>query len=342
MRYEEIAQEMLTGIENGKYTDRLPTIDTLAKEFSVSKMTMQRAIGVLKENNNVTAVPKRGIFVTRLKRARSHVIGVLLRGTGYAPLHEQLIRGMENEATGKGEMVAVVRRKECSQISEVDQIKQMIEKQKVDGIIIWPVEEEKGRYLIVDYLVEQDIPFVVVPEADPEVHSDCHTVSSSQATAAHDVMMHLIGNGHQNIGFVSDEETYGQSFALQRYEQYRKCMELAGLKQQKTIPIAEIELDIRILEKYSALFCVTDSVAVHVVRQCLEHGVSIPNDIAVVGYDNTHVAWELELSSVEQHFEKIGQLAVDLLLKDINEELDKKQHLSVESELVIRKSTKKN
>jgi DNA-binding LacI/PurR family transcriptional regulator len=75
------------------------------------------------------------------------------------------------------------------------------------------------------------------------------------------------------------------------------------------------------------------------VGVCLKAGVRVPRDLALVGYDNTAIAHWLDLTSVEQHFDRVGALAMQVLLDEIEGRRDEPVHLEVDSELVIRGST---
>jgi LacI family transcriptional regulator len=246
---------------------------------------------------------------------------------------------LQDAAEDKGEMIAVVRRPEDSPIDEVEQIQQILERQKVDGFVLWPTWNVEKHSRAIEYLKDEKIPFVVVPDADLDVFGDCNTVSNSESTASNDVMTHLIGRGYQKIHFAHHGNILGEVFNTLRYQQYRKCMELAGLTPQTALDAAEGDINAENLRQADAVFCATDDVAVQVIRTCLAEGIRVPADLAVVGYDNTKTARDLELSSVEQHFEQIGTMAVELLLQDIEGEPDGPKHLSAEPELIIRKSS---
>ena len=91
----------------------------------------------------------------------------------------------------------------------------------------------------------------------------------------------------------------------------------------------------------TAAFCETDRVAAMVHQACVREGIRVPEDLAVVGYDNIDLARWLNLTTVEQHFEEIGRKAVKLLLDDIEGNLAEPVHLEVTSELIIRGSTRR-
>jgi DNA-binding LacI/PurR family transcriptional regulator len=93
------------------------------------------------------------------------------------------------------------------------------------------------------------------------------------------------------------------------------------------------------LKGVSAVFCVNDRIAAEVVRCCVRHGVRIPGDLAVAGYDNNHEAQVLGLTSVEQHFERVGETAAAVLLDVIEGGADGPVHERVQSEVIVRGST---
>lgn len=338
-QYHQIADRIAAKIMADEYGDRLPTIDELTREFAVSKVTMQRAIKVLKDKNTIETSPKRGIRPTRLKRARTHVLGAVLATSGGSPLHDQLIAGMNSKALEAGEIVAVTGGTHDDPETELATIRQIVEKQGVDGVILWPTNGTKKESMGVKYLKEKNIPFVLVPEIDLEIYVNCNSISNYDSEGGSEVMMHLLGTGHQKVAYIMGKTSKNTIYNKNRYRQYLRSMELAGLN-----PLAKLTLetlDPEDLQELDACFCVNDAVAVAILKMCLRAGIRVPGDLAVVGYDNTPTAQMMGLTSVEQHFEKIGAMAVELLLQDIAGKLDSKQQLNVKSELIIRDSTRR-
>ncbi|WDE95263.1 substrate-binding domain-containing protein [Lentisphaera profundi] len=339
--YKEVAQTMEQEIKDGKYEERLPTIDGLCDIYKVSRVTMQRAIGVLKKREVVNTSPKRGITVTRLKRPRSHVLGAVLHTKYGSPLHEQLIEGMYSEAEKFNEVVAVSAGTLGNVKKEVTQIKQLLEKQKVDGFVIWPSWNDGKVSPGVQYLIDEEIPFVVVPDDFQHQYRNCNLVTNRNDTGSSEVMTHLLGSSYKNILFVTKSTANTPSFTEKRYEQYKKSLGLANLKTYPIMNCKALAKKRKVFDGIDAVFCDTDECAIELVKICLQKGVSIPSDIALVGYDNTKIAHKLDITSIEQHFGNLGRLAIDVLLRDINGELEEKEHHTVQSELIIRNSSKR-
>ncbi|NUR25780.1 MAG: substrate-binding domain-containing protein, partial [Catenulispora sp.] len=92
----------------------------------------------------------------------------------------------------------------------------------------------------------------------------------------------------------------------------------------------------------SALFCVNDMVALGALRDLERRGVSVPGDMAVMGYDDVEFAAVLSpsLTSVRQPKQQLGQTAAELLLTDARGEPDHRhQEIVFQPSLVVRAST---
>ncbi|MEI6424654.1 MAG: substrate-binding domain-containing protein [Lentisphaerota bacterium] len=336
--YKEIADTLEKRIVAGTYGLRLPTTGKLCTEYSVSNVTMQRAIKVLKERNIVNAAPRRGIHPTRLKRPRTHVIGVVLPGS-HAPLHDQLIHGIGNRANSRSELIVMSPGTDGDSRKEIIQIRELVEKKGVDGVILWPSLEYGTQSPAVVYLKEERIPFVLVPESSLETYSDCHTVSNTDSEGGAKVMEHLFALGHKKIAFVTNRSFEKSIFNKHRQDHYMNLMIAKGLKPLDPLYIDDIKGKEGFFSKVSAVFCVNDGIAIEVLKHCLSVGIRIPRQLGIAGYDNIQTAKDMCLTSIEQHFGKMGKLAVDTLLGEIEGEFESPRHLNVKSELVVRAST---
>jgi DNA-binding LacI/PurR family transcriptional regulator len=311
----------------------LPGKRALATEFEVTTVTMAKAIELLKENGVVRTEKGRGTFVTRLKRLRTHTIGLVQETFAYDAylLNTQLVSSTQERAQNLNEQI-VARAHNKNPQNELKIIKQLVEDVQVDGILLWPCADDTAS---IDYLKAEAIPYVLLPEPDVEVYSDSSLVSADDASAALRLMEHLIATGHKKIGFLANQD-FGHSAAMhERYAQYIAALNNAGLKSAE--PIFKITPEW--LYECDAVFASTDILAASVLTCCAEHRISVPHDLAIAGYDNTMFARTLNITSVEQHFEKIGRRAINVLMDEIEERRDTPVHVTVESELMVRWST---
>src|SRR6266545_2086893 len=100
--------------------------------------------------------------------------------------------------------------------------------------------------------------------------------------------------------------------------------------------------DLRVRDRPTAVFCANDLLALGVLQEMTRRGVRVPEDIAIVGYDDIEfaAAAAVPLSSVRQPREQLGRTAAQLLLEEVAD-TDRHQHRHVvfEPELVIRRSS---
>src|SRR5580765_9066577 len=93
------------------------------------------------------------------------------------------------------------------------------------------------------------------------------------------------------------------------------------------------------------LFCFNDPMAMGAMNYALNHGVRIPEDIAVIGCGDLHYddALSVPLSSINQHSRRIGQEAARIALGILNSKIAPKlEHVVLQPELVVRKSTQRH
>lgn len=352
-KYVSLADRISSEIEEGKLSGRLPTMEVLADRHKVAIATMQKAVDVLKQRRLVQAFAGQGIFTNMVKgRAKTNKIALLISGGPQykfdeMPLSFALIGGAKRQALTERYDV-YTEESAWNPQKQFEKVREIVESGSADGIIIW-LQQEEGRSEIVDYLKEFMFPFIIVPHPDIRIYEDCHTVSNMESNAPTDLMLLLLGQGYRDIAYVTNTYYGSHEYNHKRYAQYVHAMETAGLEVSKPIIIdcegndpATVKNTIsRAISRHEALFCVTDVIAARVLSVCLEKGVKVPEDLAVAGYDNLKLAEYFNLTSVEQHFAEIGARAVEILLDDIDGNLPRPTHAVINSELVIRGSTKR-
>lgn len=351
-KHPELFELLREKIINGEYEKSLPGINVLAREYDVNNRTMIKVIKSLENDGCVKRIPSIGTFVTRLKRQRTHILGIVI-GTGETgpstPIHTSLIKGISSASHSAGESYIIGKSHHQDPEIEISATRELVESRNVDGIVIWPSEKLQTGSESIEYLKKKEIPFVIIPEPNLEKYSGCHTVSNSDSGGATEIAEHLVNRGFRRIAFMSDCPVSEAIFVAHRFNQYKDVMDARGLPViGLEIPSLYYHQEERIsneimnkVKKCEAVFCCTDWVAVKLMRECLRLGIRVPGDLAVAGYDNSHFAAALDITSVEQHFDKIGEKAVNLLLDEIDGKCSKPRHLNVGSELIIRGSTGK-
>jgi DNA-binding LacI/PurR family transcriptional regulator len=165
------------------------------------------------------------------------------------------------------------------------------------------------------------------------------------------VVRHLVGNGYRRIAMLSLEQPRVASIIKQREAGYRlEMMEHGCGAAIHVIRAGQVGRDVqlavrRLLEssdRPEAIFCWTDLVAFEAISVITELGLSIPEDIAVVGYDNTMFCdfAQNSLTSVDQYGELLGRQAARLLVERIDGRTAA-EHFTLSPRLAIRSSSRR-
>lgn len=162
---------------------------------------------------------------------------------------------------------------------------------------------------------------------------------------------HLVAMGHQRIAFVGDDwpRGYGYRAATRRHEGYVQVLRRAGLPVRdeyyrrgpygRTTAHRLTRELLALPEPPTAIFAASDTQALGVLEAIARAGLTVPNDVSVVGFDDLEVAAYVGLTTVRQPLHHSGQRATELLL----DQLHRPQDLGVEErlplELIVRRTT---
>ena len=259
----------------------------------------------------------------------------------------QIIKGAE-EYLRKHECILSLCNTEEDPMIERESIRRM-RNQGAAGFLICSAER-KDRHLRIMH--DNQVPAVLLNRStEEEIYS---TVSVDHFQAAYDAVRYLIQSGRKKIAIASGREEL--LLYEERLKGYCKALTDAGLPvreewimrdtsgrngfYQKTIDLLDGS------ERPDAIFCTSDPKAFVVMRALQDQGIRIPEEIAVVGFDNVAISALIEptLTTVSQPFYLIGETGARLLLKQIQykEEhgvLPKAFRTVMPSELIVRKST---
>lgn len=216
-----------------------------------------------------------------------------------------------------------------------------LEEQAVDGIIL-VMSAEVGSLDEISMTV--GLPLVIV---DSDAHLPYTVVDTDQEQGARLALQHLFELGHRDIVHVSGPES--SYSARRRAEAYRHAMiehELAVLPvlTGDWSAASGLELGRQMLagdRVPTAVFAANDQMALGVMHAIHDHGLRVPEDISVIGFDDVDGAAEFwpALTTVHQNLDEVGRQAATLLLALIDGEPDEKQKILVQTRLVVRDST---
>jgi DNA-binding LacI/PurR family transcriptional regulator len=215
---------------------------------------------------------------------------------------------------------------------------------RVDGLLVMSLG-------IMDWHLEQfksaNTPVVLIDS----YHPNAHRVVVDHISGGMLATRHLIELGHTKIAFVGDHlnNPFGVTATIERLHGYRSALESAGLPvlpeyQQHGEHGREVarQLGINLLnlpEPPTAVFAATDTQAIGVLEAARKAGLSVPESLSIIGYNNIRDAEYLNLTTVHQPLFESGVKGVELLLEILETPIVEPQEIKLELELIVRQTT---
>lgn len=326
------------------------SIKDIAKVAKVSHPTVSRALRYSPLVNRETAERIRQIATVMKYRPsaigrslvsrKTNTIGVAVT-TIADPFIGEVVTGIEEMANEHGYSV-ILANSNADPDREVKVVHSFHER-RVDGIL---VTASRVGALYAPLLSQLKIPIVLINSH----HSDefVHSVMIDNVTASCAATQHLIELGHRRIAYIGDQ--FGFQSDTERLVGYRQALNLAHhpfLPELVVQGDGKAEGGMQAMEKLlmlpeppTAVFCYNDMSALGAMRVIHLHGLAVPNDISVVGFDDlviTSYARPL-LTTMRQPKQQMGRLAMETLLK-LFSGLATKTHIKLKGELIVREST---
>lgn len=331
-----------------------PTIYDVAKEAGVSIATVSKVINKTgrisdKTKSKVEQVMEElhyqpSVVASALTGKQTYTIGMIIPDLAN-PFFADVARSVEDRASQLGYSMII-----CSTDNDIDKEAtyiSLLHQKSVDGIIVASgVRTDKTlrqfiRQKIPVALISRDLPALVV---DAVLLDDF--IGGYQAT------MHLLSLGHKKIVMISDDANYQST--KERVRGFKQAMEEAGLPfDENVIPACSYTIDgakqavARLLDSSTdpptAIFAYNDLLAIGAIQAARERHLSIPDDLSIVGFDDTILAKIVDppLTTIRQPIQEMGRQIIDLLVEEIKQEKKGKRKVVILPELVIRKSTGK-
>ncbi|GAB3885452.1 LacI family DNA-binding transcriptional regulator [Kibdelosporangium lantanae] len=286
----------------------------------------------------------RNSSAAQLRAGTSRSLGLIVLDMAN-PFFHDVAKGVEDIAEELG--YAVVLCNSDEQPGREDRYLRVLEEQRVRGVLITPVEVSSER---LDALRRRGTPTVLVDRHDERVN--CCSVAVDDVAGGKLAGDHLVERGHRRIAYVSGP--LGLRQCADRLTGLKTAISRAGLDPDEVVHVVELpalrartgyQAARALLESGSdvtAAFCANDLLALGVLRAAVSTGRRVPQDLAILGYDDIEFAADaaVPLSSVRQPTVQIGRNAAELLLEECDHP-DTHMHKQVmfKPELVVREST---
>jgi LacI family transcriptional regulator len=250
----------------------------------------------------------------------------------------EIYNGVERAAREQGWSV-VVSTSDYRVETEREQVQRLLGA-GIEAVVLVPVTRTRLQ-LRDDYLTREfrGAPLVLVDSAYPEQgHSQ---VLFDNYGAGQALTRHLISRGHRRIAFVDtlsdDGEPMMHRSTRDRHRGYVQALRGAGLEvrpediwsaariRPEPSPATDLLLSTlrQAAERPTAVLALDDSNALDLIHAAAAQGIRVPNDLAVVGFDNTRAGRSVRppFPTTDPDFRRAGELAVDLVLRTLSGEL---------------------
>jgi LacI family transcriptional regulator len=282
--------------------------NVLNRPDRVSAATRQR---VLAAADALGFVPK-SEAVSRARRATGR-IGVMAPFTSYASYLRRLAGVLR--VASEFDVDVVVFDHESAALATSPALASMPIHGRLDGLIVMGLEIEDE---IAQRLLERGLPTVAVDAASDSFSR----VATDDAEGGRLAARHLLGKGHQRIGYLLERQVSDyESQAVKRLGGFQRVVTDAGgdvlvEASDNSVDAARIATG-RLLDHEdhpTAIMAHHDGLAIGVLQAARERRLRVPEDLAVVGFDDGELAVAADLTTVRQPFEESGSTALRILL----------------------------
>ncbi|TDO94327.1 LacI family transcriptional regulator [Halanaerobium saccharolyticum] len=330
----------------------MTTMKDIAEKAGVSRSTVSRVINghdsvkeekrqrILKIVKELNFKPNK--VAQSLVSNQSYLIGVIAPNISN-PFYSEIIEALEIEANNKGYNIIV-----CNSAGDIKKEENYIDilfGRQVDGIVIIPSKFKLSHY---EELKDNDIPVVTLTKDINKFDSVLISHQKGGALAA----KHFMEMGHQQFAFIGphpdlegklkgyEKELEKKNISIDK-KNYIECNFSGRSASQKVYNAVSKYLNDYGL-KATAYFVGNDLGAFGAIHAFYDAGYKIPDDLSIVGFDNTFFASESRptLSSIAQPIDKMVKVTIDILLRRLKDKDNLNfEHKFLEPELIVRESS---
>lgn len=330
-----------------------PTIHDIARELNISASTVSRA---LNDNPRISLQTRERIkaaaahlgyrpntLASNLRNKKSNTIGIVV------PLinrhfFSSVISGVEDIAFNAGYNVVISQSNDL--LSKEINIVQSMFSNRIDGLII-SIAMQSDSFEHLKLFKKKNIPLVFFDRVVPEIETDKIVVDDF--AGGFRVTQHLIDQGYQRIAHLAGTQnllTYQH-----RKEGYMEALSKNGILFDESLVIVNtltsdegisaIEQLMNLPKPPDAIFCGNDTTALSSMIYLRDKGVRIPQDIGIVGFSNEPFSKVVSpsISTIAQPGFEMGQMAAELLIRQIETKERTYQTIVLPTELIIRESS---
>jgi LacI family transcriptional regulator len=328
------------------------TIREIADLAGVSIATVSRVLNGRDDVSNETrdlvrkVVQEHGYTVSRsargLSAGRTGLVGVLVPLV--YPVYFSAILSGTAEALYEQDIRLLLSPTDHEHDREVSLLDRLVHGETDGALVVLPKESSAE----LERLLDEGYRFVVV---DPRLPLDDRipSVSAAHTSGADQAMRHLLGLGHRRIAAITGPR--GWVATEDRRRGYHAALAAAGIMPDPSLePDADFEISggrdaarrlLDLADPPTAIFAFNDNLAIGALQAARSRGLSVPEDVSVVGFDDVEHATIVTptLTTVRQPLAEMGRTAVSLLMRLLEGQAFETLHVELGTRLVVREST---
>ncbi|CAM3211237.1 GntR family transcriptional regulator [Paenibacillus lupini] len=337
-KYQVIIDDLKSYILSGTYKsgEKIPSELALQEDYNVSRQTVRKAILELSNEGFLRSEKGSGTYVSTQYRSKAggkttnKTIGVI---TTYISdyIFPSIIRGIESRLNEDNYSLLLASTN--NDISQEKKALEMMLSYGVDGLIIEPTRSNVYNPNIAYYLSfkEQEVPLTMINAYYEELEVPFFCLDDVQSSYL--ATRELIAKGHTQIGIIAKMDDLQGKF---RMKGFIKALGEAKLRFQQehvlsfdtaTKPDLSANLEGYLNDNrddLTALVCYNDEVGLEVVHVCRKLGISIPDELSIIGQDNSYIAKNanIKLTTLTHPQEQMGRDAADWIIKNLQGKKD--------------------
>ena len=312
----------------------------LNNHTDVKESTREKILEIIRESNYI---PNNSARI--LKQHNTKNIGILVKGV-FNPFFSQ-ITNVIGKIINENGYTMIMRQNDYNIYQDVDTLIAFVKEKRLQGVVCLG-----GNFTEItdDCFKEINVPIVLTSVNTISKQGEIYysSIGIDNIKGAYDATTYLINKGHKNIALIlGDANDMGVS--LWRLEGYKKALDERGIDKEndliligqyssKGAYVATLEL-LKKRKDITAVFALSDIMAVGAAKAILDSGLKIPEDVSIVGFDGMDESefYNPSITTVKQPEKLMAEMSINLLMSLIKGETENK-HVLLETKLIERDS----
>ena len=335
--YQKIYDDLYMKIQSGEYRagDVLPTELELCSLYNVSRITATRALNELKLRGLVERKKKKGsvvLPVSYMYKPMAHKIAVVF---SYFDNFDTKISSVLTPFAQKKNCSITLFDTQHSKEREREVLKYLLS-QKIIGLIVWPISRASNLDIFCQF-AQNNVPICFMDYSSYGIKSPC--ICSDNYEGMYNITKHLISLGHKYIAYFPYKDNFLPT-EEERFSAYCRAVikNGAALNPDYFIPMPEdirntttenianfsycaeeaVKYILSLPLRPTAVVCVNDAAAYHIIDRVRRHGLRVPEDLSVTGFDNVALAAQNEITTVSQDFGEMAKMALNMIFYQLS------------------------